>query len=919
MHNYYECFAEAARRSAGQPAIEVQRRDRVDAYDYATLYRMAERIAASLLEDGLAAGLCCTILGDNDERWCAAYLALLRIGAIAVPLDTSYRPSQLRTVTADCRATLALASPRYLAGLQEACAGLPGGPRIVLLSGTSADLRSLDTILEGPLPTGLTPCPAQLEDTAVILYTSGTTSDPKGVMLSHRNLLAERGAALEIVDLGARDSILGVLPLFHALAQIANLLLPLSVGARVVFLETLSTGEILRGLAERNVTAFCCVPQFYYLIYQRVTQRLAESAWPLRMLARTLMRVNGWLRQAFRVNLGTVFFKKVHRALGPRMRILVSGGSRLDPGVGLALYRLGFNLIQAYGLTECSGAATVTRQGDAHLESVGQPMSGVDIRILPHDEGSGEREVQDGEVLIRGPIVMKGYYNRPDADAETLKDGWLYSGDLGYLDRSGRLRITGRKKEVIVLASGKNIYPEEVEACYSQSPIIKDICVIGVARPDEPASERLHAIVVPDEEVLRERKVVNMRDLLRFEIEGISIKLPPHKRVLSFDVWQQDLPRTTTRKLKRFEIERMYHTRMTETAAGPSAQVLSEADHLWASDPVVTKALELVKAAATPGSAVGPNANLDLDLGFDSMERVELLTSLELQFGTDVPDEVAQQIHTVRELVEAVRPRAGVEGDAAAGSADPWERLLAQDPDDPLLQGVLSRRPLFFLLAWAAMKMIGLAARVLIGSSASGREHIPADGPFLISPNHQSYLDAFLVVSALPLRTFRQLFFVGATEYFETPFMRRLAWLLNVVPVDPDANLVRAMQAGAGGLRHGKVLVLFPEGERSPDGTVKKFKKGAAILATQLGVPIVPVAIEGAYEAWPRNRPPNWRALLPGGRTTVHVKFGSPVAPDIVEGDRPEDRYAPLTERLRSAVETMWIALRKNRLGDSKR
>jgi long-chain acyl-CoA synthetase len=216
---------------------------------------------------------------------------------------------------------------------------------------------------------------------------------------------------------------------------------------------------------------------------------------------------------------------------------------------------MGFNILQAYGLTECSGAATVTRPGDAHIESVGQPLPGVEVRIAGEPGDAGVQGQKDGEVLIRGPIVMAGYHNRPDANADTLRNGWLCSGDLGYLDARGRLHITGRRKDVIVLASGKNIYPEEVEDYYLQSPLIKEICVLGVARPDEPAAERLHAIVVPNLDILRERRVVNMRELIRFDIEGVSLHLPHHKRVLSFDIWLEDFPRTTTRKLKRHVIE----------------------------------------------------------------------------------------------------------------------------------------------------------------------------------------------------------------------------------------------------------------------------------------------------------------------------------------------------------------------------
>src|SRR5712692_3793793 len=286
---------------------------------------------------------------------------------------------------------------------------------------------------------------------------------------------------------------------------------------------------------------------------------------------------------------------------------------------------------------------------------------------------------------------MQGYYRRDAANAETLRDGWLYTGDLGTLDSSGRLRITGRKKDVIILSSGKNIHPEEIEAHYQQSPYIKELCVMGLQRPGEPAAERLHAVVVPDLDVMRERKVVNMREILRFEIESLGVPLPSHKRVLSYEIWTEELPRTTTRKLKRFEIARQRADRQRssgdasgaapgETSAQRAARApLSAADREWAAQPDVARALAIIATSGKGKPAIHPDANIELELGLDSLERVELLTSLEQEFACSVPEDVRQKIYTVRELVEAVRPREGAA--AAQGKAgDAWSYLLDEGP-----------------------------------------------------------------------------------------------------------------------------------------------------------------------------------------------------------------------------------------------
>lgn len=752
------------------------------------------------------------------------------------------------------------------------------------------------------------------KDAAVILYTSGTTSDPKGVVLTHGNLLAEAEAVFAALKLDESDSILGVMPLYHSLAQMANLLLPFVVGARVIYLEEISATEMLRALREQRPTVFCCVPQFFYLIQQRVLRKVAESGRMRSMLFRSLLHLNGVLRHLTRLNLGPIFFSAVHDVIGKKMRLLVTGGARFDPAVGGDFYKLGFNLLEAYGLTETSGAATLTPPGEGGQGSVGMPLPGIEVKIVPGESGSLDG-VRSGEIAIRGPIVMKEYFHRPEATAEVLKDGWFLTGDLGRLDRQGKLSITGRKKEVIVLSSGKNIYPEEIEAQYAQSPFIQELCVVGMALPGEPAAERLHAVIVPNIEVMQERKVVNMKEVLRFDIENISVHLPAHKRILSYEIQTEPLPRTTTRKLKRFEIERQMKGQRPENveSEGPG-QPASEEETAWAADPEVARALEVIREAAHDKKAIRPQANLELDLGLDSIERVELLTNLEQMFGTRMSPGVAQSIYTVRQLVEAARSQSNAP--AAARPANAWNKLLKELPEnDPLFRDLLKPRPIVTLGGFGALKVCNVLARFLVRLQVTGAENLPGHGAYLICPNHETYIDPFFLASALPYRVFHKLFYVGASEYFATPLRRKAAKWMRLAPVDPDANLIRALQAGAFGLSHGKILVLFPEGERSIDGEVKKFKKGAAILSSHLQVPIVPVAFNGVFPIWPRNRGFSWRAILPWSGTKVQIRFGAPMQPaplpeTACSPTNVEAHYAAVTEELRQTVIDLQTSLR---------
>lgn len=871
QQNFWTVFADTVARVGEKTAVEIVRADRIDAFTYRELHDLASAWASWLLSNRINAGDRVAILAPNDPQWCAAYLGILKIGAIAVPLDTNYSSSQVATILHDSGAKLLIVSDQ--------------------LKKTAADADVPLANLHQELPT--TPVedlqrlePVEPSFPAVILYTSGTTSDPKGVVLSHANLLAERDAAFGVVDVSDRDAILGVLPLFHSLAQLANLLLPFAVGARVVYLETLNSTDLVKALSGRRITIFACVPQFFYLIHQRVMQQVQSSGFITRVVFKLLLAINFRLRR-IGVNLGRVFFGKVHDVMGRDMRLLVTGGSKFDPVIGRDLYSLGFTILQAYGLTETSAAASITAPDEAYLDSVGRPLPGVDIRIV------------DGEIAIKGPIVMQGYYNRPDATAEAIRDGWFYTGDLGQMDDQRRITITGRKKEMIVLASGKNIYPEEIEANYRKSPFIKEMCVMGLADPGRPTSERLYAVVVPDMELLRAKKIVNAGDIIRFEMESRAVDLPAHKRVLGYEIWFEPLPRTTTQKIKRHEIEKRVRERQRVAAADAAVQLPAE-DQSWLEEPRTAPVISVIEKRAKHGSRLFPDANLELDLGLDSMERVELLTELEQRFQTRVPQQVAQEIFTVRQLVKAIS--GGEATRVSDAPAQSWAAIFQDLPptDDPVLSGLLENRPLAAPVLFALGRLLRpLLARVRV----RGVEHLPSTGAYIISPNHQSYLDPFLMCSALPFRVFKQFFFVGAVEYFETSFTRWFARIANLIPVDPDSNLVPAMKAGAFGLKYGKVLVLFPEGERSIDGTVKKFKKGAPILAQHMHVPIVPVAIKGVYELWPRGRGLNWSLVWPWSGHHIDIVIGTPMSFD-------EDAdYNVTASQLRERVDSMWRAI----------
>ena len=917
MPTFYDRFVECVERWPQNVALEIQRREQVESYTYAEVRRMAESVAAWLAQASLPAGGRVAILADNHPRWVAVFLGAVAAGCTAVPLDTALHADQIATLLKDSGSSLLFCDLKHLATAGEAIPSL--AIKIVLTNPAeqkiSADHK--DRPKPAPIPAadldqmfasgpgGFKPVPVESGHVASLLYTSGTTSDPKGVMLTHANLMGEVESVFSWAHVGPEDAVLGVLPLFHVLSQMANLLLPLVKGARVVYLETLNTTELLRALNERKITIFAVVPQFFYLIHERIFKEVAKRGSVASWALKALMTINRGLRTVG-INAGKFFFGKLHSTFGDRMRYLITGGSRFDPQIGYDFYALGIDVLQAYGLTETTGAAFAALPRHNVIGSVGPPLPGVEGKIIdpkaPEDGGPAV-----GEIAIGGAIVMKGYWNRPDATAAVLKDGWLYTGDLGHFDSGGNLFITGRQKDVIVLSNGKNVYPEEIESYYLKSPYIKEIGVMAMeGEPGNPASDRLYAVVVPDFDLLKERKIVNAKEVIRFDIEGISAHIPSTKRIGSYEIWQDPLPRTTTRKLKRFELEKRVRAKQKEghgdeSEIRPTPSPTAE-DNQWLERPEVRQAVKIIREASTAApEVIRPSDNLELDLGLDSMQRIELLIALEKELGGDVEEGQLAEVYTVRDLVNAVLESAASGKTVSKAQFAGWSAVLREDPDDPDVLELAKPHPIAEAFWYVVTRLFQVIARDRFDLKYEGLEKLPQTGSYILSSNHQSYLDPVVLASVLPHDAFVNSFAVGTSEIFGEGFMRRLAREVRVVVVDPDANLIPAMKAGAFGLRHGRNLFLYPEGERSIDGIPRTFKKGAAILSIHMQVPIVPIAIEGFYDAWPRGK--RFQKFAP-----LKIKFGDPLYPPP-ESEASEETYAAFIAKVKERVVEMWKEL----------
>jgi long-chain acyl-CoA synthetase len=949
MPTFYQRFQQTASRFPNNIALEIQRAGgtdprgngpgAIDRVTFAELALMAESVG-NWLSTRVSRDARIAILAANHPRWVAAYLGIIAAGRTAVPLDTASHAEQVKTLLLDSGASLLFCDAKHLPIAIEAVQST--ATPLVMMSNSEESaklaaaenssareypwLADLDSIFaQGPA--NFVPVTPREDDLAALLYTSGTTADPKGVMLTHANLVAEANAVFSVFIIGPDDALLGILPMFHVLAQMANLFLPLFNGARVVYLETLNTTELLRALRERDITTFAVVPQFFYLIHEKIFQEISQRGKLARSVVGALMALNRGLRKVG-LNAGKLFFGKIHHTFGRRMRYLVTGGSRFDPAIQRAFYSFGIDVLNAYGLTETTGGAFVNRPHKITFGSVGPPFPGVDVRIVdPVEVDPADSEpglLPAGEIALRGPIIMKGYWNRPDATAEVLRDGWFHTGDLGYVDSAGNLFITGRRKEVIVLANGKNIYPEEVETHYLKSPYVKELCVMAIeARPGDPTSERLHAVVVPNFDLLRQRHIVNTKEIVRSEIEALSHKIASTKRLGSYDIWQQELPRTTTRKLKRYQIEAKVREQKlreqqvreldsqatTPEALSDTPRPLSAEETAWLARQDVQQALSSVREASRSHvGAILPAHNLELDLGLDSMQRIELLTALEQALGGDLHESDLAAIYTVRELVDAVIASAGTTEHHSKSSVTAWAAILDEPITDPDVLALAHPNSFAEVFFFTLSRLIYLFSTDLFHFKVRGIENLPASGPCILCSNHQSYIDPIVLGSALPWRLFRDTFSVGTSEIFGGGFLRRVARWIRVVVLDPDANLVPAMRGAAFGLRQGRPLILYPEGERTNTGELRVFRKGAAILSIHTQTPIVPIAISGFYAAWPRHKKFPRIADL-------QMVIGKPLLPPPVE-EASEAAYDRLTSTLKSEIAGMFENLRREgRLG----
>ncbi len=887
--------------------------DESETFTYGEFLKQIRSIAYRLIKEEVKQGDRVAVIGENHPCWAISYLAALYMGAVCVPLDPNGEIETITNFIEDSEAKVAFLSPHVTDKFHQIQEKLGKSiPAVVWRNENSTNgFQKFEDWAKTDFPESFArqETPAENEDNAILIYTSGTTGKPKGVLLSHGNIAAELDAIDRVLDFDETESVLSLLPLFHVYLQIVNLWLATTKGAEVFYLKELAPDELSKAMLESKMTTLTSVPRLWYLFHKKIFDTVETQPKAVQKLFHFMLKLNGFTRDNFNINLGKRLFKKVHDSFGGNLDLAVTAGSRFDEDVAKDFHRLGFKIIQGYGLSETSGAATATYSDDNRIGSVGKAMYGAEIKLDKPDENG------EGEVLIRGSMVFKGYYKNPEATkAAFTEDGWFRSGDLGKFDKDGHLYITGRAKDVIVLPSGKNVHPEDLEVHYSKSPLVEELCVLGVEdkSAEHKGAEKLVAVVIPDFEYLKQANISNSKEMIRFELDNLGRELPEYQRVRDYIVRAEPIPRTATRKIKRFELQKEIQQKGLTDGDLKEAKIreLTAEDKELLNSKAGEALISAINQQKRETPEIHPEQNLEIDLRLDSLARAEIIASLEQTFGFEFDSKEITSAFTVGEVIKLVQKSANSENFKGEISTEfNWDKIIKETGKDdlPEVRRVVRDNIFYTTLTFVFLKFVYLFCKIFLRLEVTGVEELKKlDKPYLICPNHQSFIDPFVVSSAYSFSTLRDIFHVGATEYFQNFFTRTLANFLKVVPIDADAQILKAMKAGAIGLKNGKVLNIYPEGERAFDGDLHPFKKGAAILATELDLPIVPVALDGLHKVWARE---SSKIRL----AKVKVKFGKPFyANEIIDAEMDdEQQYEVVTNELKRKIQAMLVEMRR--------
>lgn len=807
---------------------------RCHARTYAATARAARAFASRLRDAGVRQGDRMLLWGDNAPEWVVALWGALISGVVVVPLDSRSPRDFVERVAAIVDARLWVVDSGRAA---DAAASAR-----VARAGRLPHWNLADTpwSADGPEP-DVTIAP---DDTAEIVFTSGATADPKGVVLTHRNILANLGPIEREIRKFRRYGqpffplrFLNLLPLSHMFGQTMATFIPPLLPGTTVFMRGCNPADIVRTIKAHRVSVLVCVPRVLEVLRTYVRHAAPSTQ---NLSSPDVHWVRRWWRHL-----------DAHRQFGLKFWCAVVGGAPLDRDVEAFWSRAGFLVIQGYGLTETAPVVALNHPLFARRGSVGRPLEGTEVRLAP-----------DGEILVRGDNVTRGYYNAPDATGDAFEDGWLKTGDVGEVDGDGRLFVRGRKKEMIVGPDGLNVFPPDVERVLNTIIGVRESAVVGRT---EGSHETVWAVLVLDDGVDTEAVVA-----------AANAALAPHQRLRGALRWPAgELPRTEgTGKLKRVAIGHWANGVEAPSAPAP-----------------LGNGLEATLGKYAHGRPVGPGTTLD-DLGLTSLDRVELMVDIEQRLNVALDEQAFSAVTRVGDLARLIER--DTQADTGGAAAAPFPAWNTSWPARAVRRAVLGA----FLLPFA---------RFYAPASVTGLDHvIRSDGPVIFAANHQSHMDTPAIMAALPASRRYRLAPAMAKEFFAdhfhpegVPAARRwamtvlyylVALCFNPFPLPQrEAGSREALRYMGALASRGYSILIYPEGRRTDAGEIEPFRPGVGMMAARLDLAVIPIRLEGLDHVLHRSW--NWPR-----RHRVRIAFGPPLVPG---GETPVEFVAAVERAVR--------------------
>ena len=783
------------------------------------------------------------VFSENSEGWVYAFFSIWQKGAVAVPVDASSTVSDFAYILRDCTPDGIWTSRHNVPVVEQALAQTGLNIPFYVIEDRMKCEPEPTRELPGTLPWAELDVPYN-QKVALIIYTSGTTGSPKGVMLSYQNLMANiKGVSQDVRIYTRSNRVMILLPLHHVLPLMGSLIAPFWIGAGVAICPSLTAPDLMDTLCRGKVAIVIGVPRLWQMLYGGIKKKIDSN-----IITAFLFNMCAFFRSR---TLSRLVFGSIRRKMGGNIKYFVSGGAALSKDIGEGLKTLGLDVLEGYGMTETAPIICFTRPTDIRPGCVGLPLPGIECKLV------------NGELCAKGPNVMLGYYNRPEETAQVIdKDGFIHTGDLATIDKKGRVTITGRTKEIIVLSNGKNIEPSEIEYKLEQyDQYVKEVAVMQ-------DGDLLRAIVVPQTIWASMLNDTQVEVALKHEvIEPYNRTVANYKKVMALTVYRGELPRTKLDKLQRFKLQALLEACRTAQPIRPEEPEPDTEEYR-----IIKQYIEQEKKVP-----VKPSSHIETDLAMDSLDKVGLQGFIEHTFGMKILVEEMAAFPNIKAMAEHV---ASCKTKVEVEEVD-WHSLLNESVTDLRIP----QASCFFPFANKCFKLF---FKVYNSLGIHGRIQIPAKGPYILAPNHQSFVDGPVVLSGLTCRQIKTCYFFATEQHVRGKFRRALADKNNTIIME-QAHLKESIQKLAEVLKNGKNIVIFPEGSRTHDGDLGDFKLSFAILSKELNVPIVPVCIRGAYDALPRHR----RFLYP---RHIEVHYLPPIMPtsDIT--------YQQLADKVKQAI-----------------